>query len=285
MSSQVDLFHRVSGEVSRRITERYSTSFSLAIRLLGTSIRQDIYNIYGFVRVADEIVDSFHNFPKEYLLDRFEEDMYHALATGISVNPVLNSFQHTVNTYKIDLQLIKDFMASMRLDLSKQTYSDTEYKQYIYGSADVVGLMCLKVFVHGDEEAYQKLKSTAMCLGSAFQKVNFLRDMNNDYADLQRSYFPGFQPQKMTKQDKELIIADVRNDFREARKGIRQLPDCARLGVLTAYRYYYKLLCRLERVTPEELTTGRIRVPDIKKLFIIFTSYMIYKFSVNEKTW
>ncbi len=285
MNSQVDLFHGVSGEISRRITERYSTSFSLAIRLLGSDIRQDIYNIYGFVRVADEIVDSFHNFPKEYLLDRFEEDMYYALETGISVNPVLNSFQYTVNKYKIDLQLIKDFMASMRLDLTKQNYSENEYKAYIYGSADVVGLMCLKVFVQGDEGAYQKLKSTAMCLGSAFQKVNFLRDMNNDYADLQRSYFPGFQPQSMTREDKELIIADVRNDFREARKGIRQLPDCARLGVLTAYRYYYKLLCRLERVTPEQLQTGRIRVPDLKKLFIIFTSYMIYKFSVNEKAW
>ncbi|MDQ3016177.1 MAG: phytoene/squalene synthase family protein [Bacteroidota bacterium] len=285
MSGQLDLFNIVSGEVSRKITERYSTSFSLAIRLLDISIRQDIYNIYGFVRLADEIVDTFHDYPKVYLLDRFEEDMYHALECGISVNPVLHSFQHTVNKYNIDRQLIMDFMASMRLDLTKQLYNDQEYKDYIYGSADVVGLMCLKVFVHGDESEYQKLRPSAMSLGSAFQKVNFLRDLKNDYADLSRSYFPGITPHRMTGKDKALIIEDVKRDFQEARKGIRELPNCARLGVLTAYRYYHKLLCRLERVTPEEMKAGRIRVPDIRKLIIIATSYMIYKFSVNEKAW
>lgn len=279
MSTQFDLFHQLSAEFSRRVTEKYSTSFSIAVKLLSPSIRQDIYNIYGFVRFADEIVDTFHDFPKEQLLNRFEKDVFLAISSGISLNPILNSFQKTKRKYNIDDELIHAFLSSMRLDLNKQTYSEQEYRNYIYGSADAVGLMCLKVFVNGDDDEYQKLKAPAMALGSAFQKVNFLRDMNADVTELNRNYFPGMNLTHMTSSDKHKIIEDVKKDFRQAREGIRQLPDSCRLGVMTAYQYYMKLLSRLERVTPEEIKTQRIRVPDFKKIFIIASSYMSYKFS------
>lgn len=285
MNTQLDLFHHVSGDFSRMLTKKYSTSFSLAIRLLSPEIRQDIYNIYGFVRLADEIVDTFHDFPKEYLLNRLEEDVAHAIHTGISYNPALNSFQKTVRRYDISKVLIDDFLLSMRKDLYKQTYDEEGYRNYIYGSADVVGLMCLKVFVSGDETEYQKLRPMAMCLGSAFQKVNFLRDFNADLVTLNRSYFPGLQNGKMTSVVKARIIEDIKNDFSEARKGIRLLPHTARLGVLTAYRYYMKLLYRLEQVPTEEIQHRRVRVPDLKKLFIIATSYIIYKLSLKEEAW
>lgn len=284
MNTQLDLFHHVSGDFSRMLTKKYSTSFSLAIRLLAPGIRQDIYNIYGFVRMADEIVDTFHDYPKEYLLNRLEEDTYHAITNGISVNPALNSFQKTVRKYNITNDLIDDFLSSMRKDLYKQQYGENEYRDYIYGSADVVGLMCLKVFVNGDQQQYEQLKPMAMSLGSAFQKVNFLRDFKSDVTDLERSYFPGLDGH-MTSGDKLNIIEDVKKDFREARKGIRLLPKTARLGVLTAYRYYIKLLCSLERMPTEEMQNKRVRVPDIKKLFIIATSYFIYKFSLKEEAW
>lgn len=284
MSSQLDLFHHVSCDFSRMMTKKYSTSFSLAIRLLAPGIRQDIYNIYGFVRMADEIVDTFHDFPKEYLLNRLEEDVAHAITNGISVNPALNSFQKTVRRYNITKDLIDSFLLSMRLDLHKQTYVEDEYRNYIYGSADVVGLMCLKVFVNGDEAEYEKLKPMAMSLGSAFQKVNFLRDFNADVTELDRSYFPGLNG-RMSAMDKVKIIEDVKKDFREARIGIKLLPNSARLGVLTAYRYYMKLLHQLEQVPMEEIQSRRVRVPDLKKLFIIATSYLIYKFSLKEEAW
>jgi phytoene synthase len=285
MNTQLDLFHHLSGEYSRSLTKKYSTSFSLAIKLLAPSIRQDIYNIYGFVRIADEIVDTFHDYPKEYLLNRLEEDVYHAITTGISVHPALNSFQKTVRKYNIPKSLIDDFLASMRRDLYKQSYTDEEYRTYIYGSADVVGLMCLKVFVNGDDHAYEKLKPMAMSLGSAFQKVNFLRDFNTDVDELQRNYFPGVQSGRMTAADKAKIIDDIKNDFRDARLGIKLLPNTARLGVLTAYRYYHKLLSRLEKVSSDDIMKQRVRLPDIKKVIIIATSYLIYKFAVKEEAW
>ncbi|MGB4846946.1 MAG: phytoene/squalene synthase family protein [Saprospiraceae bacterium] len=285
MNTQLDLFHKVSSDFSRLLTRKYSTSFSLAIRLLAPGIRQDIYNIYGFVRMADEIVDTFHDYPKEYLLNRLEEDVFHAITNGISVNPALNSFQKTVRRYNITKDLIDSFLFSMRLDLQKQTYGEDEYRNYIYGSADVVGLMCLKVFVDGNDDQYEKLKPMAMCLGSAFQKVNFLRDFNMDVNLLDRSYFPGVQEGRMSSIDKAKIIEDVKNDFREARKGIKLLPNTARLGVLTAYRYYMKLLHRLEKLPTEEIQNQRVRVPDLKKLLIIATSYLIYKFSLKEEAW
>ncbi len=282
MKTQFDLYHDLSSEFSRRLTEKYSTSFSIAVRLLSPSIRQDIYNIYGFVRMADEIVDTFHEFPKEDLLNRFEEDVFHAITYGISLNPVLHSFQKTKRKYRIGDELIHAFLSSMRMDLNKQDYSDEEYRAYIYGSADVVGLMCLQVFVNGDDAEYAKLKESAMRLGSAFQKVNFLRDVDDDNNDLQRSYFPGINTNQLTSYDKNVIIEDVKNDFREARKGIEMLPDSARLGVMTAYRYYLKLLYRLERISPEEIRSRRIRIPDMKKLFIIATTYLMYKLSFKE---
>jgi phytoene/squalene synthetase len=285
MPGQIDLYHGLSGEFSRRITEKYSTSFSLAIRLLSPRIRQDIYNIYGFVRLADEIVDTFHDFPKEELFDRFETDVHLALQQGISVNPVLNSFQRTARRYNIHTSLVEDFLKSMRSDLHKQTYSPGELREYIYGSADVVGLMCLKVFVDGDEMSYLRLKPAAMRLGSAFQKVNFLRDLRDDMQELGRTYFPGMQHLKVTRREKERIIAEVRQDFKEAREGIRGLPSCAKLGVMTAYRYYLKLLSRLESMSPEDLKARRARVPDFIKIMIIVTTYLMYKFSLTRQSW
>lgn len=282
---QIDLFHKLSHDFSRRLTEKYSTSFSIAVKLLSPSIRQDIYNIYGFVRVADEIVDTFHQYPKEELLDRFENDVFHAITYGISTNPVLNSFQETKRKYRIEDELIHDFLASMRMDLHKQTYNEREYQQYIYGSADAVGLMCLKVFVNGDDQEYEKLKASAMRLGSAFQKVNFLRDLTNDLEELNRNYFPGVSTQLMTTTDKARILEEIRQDFKIARKGIKLLPHSSRLGVMIAYRYYFKLLRRLERVSPEQIKSQRIRIPDFKKLFIIVTSYMMYKLSIREEAW
>lgn len=282
---QIDLFHNLSNDFSRRLTEKYSTSFSIAVKLLSPAIRQDIYNIYGFVRIADEIVDTFHDYPKEDLLDRFENDVFHAITYGISTNPVLNSFQQTKRKYRIEDELIHDFLSSMRMDLHKQSYNEKEYHQYIYGSADAVGLMCLKVFVNGDDQEYEKLKASAMRLGSAFQKVNFLRDMNADQEELNRNYFPGLNTSQMTTSDRTKILDEIKLDFSIARKGIQLLPHSSRLGVMIAYRYYYKLLRRLERVSLEQIKSQRIRIPDFKKIFIIVTSYMMYKLSIREEAW
>lgn len=279
MQPQVDMYHQLSRQYCRHVTQRYSTSFSLAIRLLSPSIRQDIYNIYGFVRIADEIVDSFHGYPKEKLLTRFEEDVYQAMKDGISMNPVINSFQQTASKYQMPMELVKSFLDSMRKDLHKQTYTEDEYHDYIYGSADVVGLMCLRVFVNGDDARYEYLRHPAMKLGSAFQKVNFLRDMKDDIEVLQRTYFPGVDPDNMTDEQKAGIIQEVRKDLREAYDGIRQLPSCARLGVSIAYRYYKNLLDKIEKTTLEELRTNRVRIPNRNKLLIIASSYIQYKMS------
>ena len=249
----------------------------MATRLLKRSIRQDIYNIYGFVRFADEIVDTFHNYPKEDLLNRFENELYFSINQKISLNPILNSFQKTVNKYNIDLNLIKAFLKSMRWDLEKKVYeSDNEYKEYIYGSADVVGLMCLTVFVKGDDEKYSELKSAAMSLGSAFQKVNFLRDLNLDFENLNRTYFPGVDVEKFDEKSKNIIIVDIENDFKLALKGIIKLPNDARFGVYTAFKYYHKLLVKLKKTPSLNIKKSRVRVSNYQKFIVLIGSYFRY---------
>tara|TARA_Y100000996_G_scaffold224274_1_gene176412 strand:- start:558 stop:1397 length:840 start_codon:yes stop_codon:yes gene_type:complete len=272
-----EIFDSISEDLSKVVTEKYSTSFSMATRLIHGSIRQDIYNIYGFVRVADEIVDTFHQYPKKKILDRFEEDVYMAIKQKISINPILNSFQNTVNKYKIDVKLIEAFLQSMRWDLNKKIYSnDKDYKKYIYGSADAVGLMCLKIFVKGDEDLYEKLKKYAMSLGSAFQKVNFLRDINMDFEVLDRTYFPGLDVNKFDEKSKKNIIDDIEKDFNIALKGIVMLPIEARFGVYIAYKYYIKLLEKLKKTPSLEIKDSRIRVPNYQKAFILLNCYFKY---------
>ena len=274
------LYDVVSYECSKLVTNRYSTSFSLGTRLLDSSIRTDIYNIYGFVRFADEIVDSFHEFNKEKLLNRFEEDLMHAIKYKISLNPILNSFQFTVNDKKIDLELIQAFLESMRMDLNKNNYKTKgEYQKYIYGSADVVGLMCLKVFVNGDTSKYQKLKPYAMSLGSAFQKVNFLRDLNADFENLERTYFPNLNVSSFDEKTKDKIINEIETDFDNAVKGIFLLPESSRLGVYIAYKYYNKLLLKLKNTPSKKIQSARIRVPNYQKMGVLAQSFL--RFHLN----
>ncbi len=275
------LFDEVSFVCSREVTQRYSTSFSLATKMLDPSIRNDIYNIYGFVRFADEIVDTFHNYKKEELFNRFEESLDKALDDKISLNPILNAFQHTYHAYGIDRALVDAFMRSMRWDLHKKTYlTEEDYKAYIYGSADVVGLMCLKVFVKGNDEQYHQLKDAAMALGSAFQKVNFLRDLKDDYEDLSRSYFPNINLRKFSEDDKMNIIQEIEDDFKKGLNGIFQLPNTARFGVYTAYKYYHKLLQKLKRTPSSNIRQTRIRVPNYQKMSVLARSYVNYRFNL-----
>lgn len=275
------LFDDVSAKSSKIVTKTYSTSFSLATRMLSNSIRQDIYNIYGFVRFADEIVDSFHDYNKEELFNKFEEDLELALEHKISLNPILNSFQHTYHSYNIDKALVNAFMKSMRMDLHKFNYTTVEdYKDYIYGSADVVGLMCLKVFVKGDEKKYEDLKDMAMSLGSAFQKVNFLRDLKADYDELNRSYFPDTDLSNLNEHSKQEIIQDIENDFASGLKGIKKLPIEAKFGVFMAYRYYRQLLKKLKRVPALEIKSTRVRVPNYKKIELLTRSYVKYQLNL-----
>lgn len=274
-----ELFDIVSNASSKKVTQTYSTSFSLATRLLAPSIRQDIYNIYGFVRLADEIVDSFHDYDKEKLFTRFEEELELALEDKISLNPILNAFQHSVHKYNIKLDLIRTFLASMRQDLTKSEYiTEEEFDDYIYGSADVVGLMCLQVFVKGDESQYAALKESAMNLGSAFQKVNFLRDLKEDQELLNRSYFPNINIDSLDEASKEKIISEIEDNFEKAYEGILRLPKEARLGVYVAYKYYRSLLKRLKRTPAAKIKTARIRVPNVVKLGLLTRSYVSYRF-------
>ena len=275
------LFDSISSESSKIITKKYSTSFSIAVNLLSPNIREAIYNIYGFVRVADEIVDSFEEYPKEELLDRFEQEYRYSLKVGISTNPVINAFQGTVSKYHIDYALVESFLKSMRTDLEKQNYNNQkEIDDYIYGSADVVGLMCLKVFVQGDEERYNNLKESAMKLGSAFQKVNFLRDLNEDYENLNRSYFPNINPNNFTEADKARVLLEINNDFEEAYKGIIKLPKEAKLAVYVAYKYYFNLLQKIERTPSKTLKEKRIRVSNPKKMALLVESYFNFKLNL-----
>jgi len=266
----ISLYHAVSRECSEAITRRYSTSFSSAIRLLHTDLRSPIYGIYGFVRVADEIVDTFHDWDKATLLDEFKADTWRAVERGLSTNPVLHAFAEVVTRYRIPHDLIEAFLHSMTLDLHKTVYGTvTELDEYIYGSAEVVGLMCLCVFVEGDTAKYEDLKSSARRLGAAFQKVNFLRDIQADYEGLARTYFPGFDFHHFTGTDKQRIEADIEEDFAAALAGIRRLPLKARFGVYTAYRYYRSLFQKICCLQPEEVLRRRVRVPDGQKLMIL----------------
>lgn len=275
------LFDIVSRQCTKTVTDAYSTSFSMAAKMLANSIRQDIYNIYGFVRFADEIVDSFHEYDQEILFNRFEADLEFALQDKISLNPILNAFQETYHRYNFDKELVESFMKSMRLDLHKSDYlTEADYKMYIYGSADVVGLMCLKVFVKGDIQKYDHLKESAMRLGSAFQKVNFLRDLKADHEVLKRSYFPNTNFNQLDEASKKHIIADIESDFAAGLKGIRQLPIEAKFGVFMAYRYYYQLLEKLKNTPAPDIKLARIRVPNYKKLAILTRSYVKYQLNL-----
>lgn len=276
-----EIFDTVSLQCSRMVTRSYSTSFSTATQMLAPSIRQDIHNIYGFVRFADEIVDSFHDYDKKKLFERFEEDLELALKDKISLNPILNSFQHTYHRYDISKDLVNSFMKSMRLDLTKSEYlTDADYKEYIYGSADVVGLMCLKVFVNGDQQEYLKLRESAMSLGSAFQKVNFLRDLKADFEELSRSYFPNTNLAQLDEVSKTKIIDEIEADFARGLSGIHQLPVEAKFGVYTAYRYYRKLLSKLKSTPSVDIKNTRIRVPNYVKASLLARSYVKYRLNL-----
>ncbi|MBR9915656.1 MAG: phytoene/squalene synthase family protein [Algicola sp.] len=275
------IYDTVSRKCSKAVTKSYSTSFSLATKMLSDNIRQDIYNIYGFVRFADEIVDSFHDYDKPFLFNKFSDDLELALEHKISLNPILNSFQETYYKFNIDRALVDAFMASMHMDLHKKNYlTEDEYKAYIYGSADVVGLMCLKVFVKGDQEKYDTLKDSAMSLGSAFQKVNFLRDLKADFEDLSRTYFPNTDLNHLNEASKQAIISDIENDFAKGLVGIKKLPIEAKFGVFMAYRYYHQLLKKLKKTPALEIKSTRIRVPNYKKFELLTRSYVKYQLNL-----
>ena len=269
-----EIFDSVSFEVSELTTKRYSTSFSLGISFLSKEIQRPIYSLYGFVRLADEIVDSFHDYPKEKMLTDFRAQTFQAIEEGISINPVLNSFQWAVNKYRISHDLITTFLDSMEMDLRKSDYDEIGYKNYILGSAEVVGLMCLKIFVHGDEEEYERLKPAAMKLGSAFQKINFLRDLKADYHELGRTYFPGIDMKEFDSTIKKEIEKDIEEDFRLGYEGIKQLPKNSRFGVYMAYIYYYKLFAKIKGLEAQRILNERIRIPNGKKYRLFVSSYL-----------
>ena len=276
-----ELFDKISEECSKNVTKSYSTSFSLATKMLSSNIRQDIYNIYGFVRFADEIVDTFHSYNKKELFSRFVDDLNYSLIEGISLNPILNSFQKTVNKYNIDKSLIDAFLKSMEQDLEKKKYKSLkEYKDYIYGSADVVGLMCLKVFVGGNNDDFNRLKPYAMSLGSAFQKVNFLRYLNDDYKKLNRIYFPGIDYKTFNEDAKNNIMIDIEKDFSKALKGIYMLPNNSKFGVYAAYKYYKRLLRKLDRASYLQIKSKRVRVPNYQKVDVLDRSYVRYRLNI-----
>lgn len=274
------LFDDISYASSRITTKTYSTSFSFGILVLHKSLRQSIYNIYGFVRFADEIVDTFHEYDKHILFNKFKDDTFCAIANKISLNPILNSFQETVNTYSIDLSLINHFLDSMEMDLRERRYNKESYNDYIHGSAEVVGLMCLKTFVNGNEKLYNKLKPSAMSLGSAFQKINFLRDANVDYSLLGRSYFPGVQLDNFTQSDKINIEKDIEKDFKDALVGIQMLPSSSRGGVYLSYLYYYHLFKKVKRLSPSKILEERIRIPNLEKMILMFKASFKNQFNL-----
>ncbi|UYW02476.1 phytoene/squalene synthase family protein [Flavobacterium agricola] len=271
------LFDELSYSVSKITTQKYSTSFSLGILALKPNIRNAIYSIYGYVRLADEIVDSFHGYNKEKLLSRLKKETEHAIEEKISLNPILQSFQETVNKYQIDYALINQFLHSMEMDLNKIEYNSELYKEYIFGSAEVVGLMCLQVFVEGDKNQYQELKPYAMKLGSAFQKINFLRDLKEDYQLLGRSYFPNLNMAVFDNSVKYKIEREIEDEFNEALIGIKKLPNSSRFGVYLAYKYYISLFNKIKKKTSNQILNQRTRVPNFIKIFVAFKSYVRYK--------
>ncbi|HKP31765.1 MAG TPA: phytoene/squalene synthase family protein [Chitinophagaceae bacterium] len=265
----MQLFHELAQECSRNTTEKYSTSFASAIKLLHVDLRQPVYNIYGFVRFADEIVDTFHGYDKALLLQQFRDETFQAIERGISLNPVLHSFQLTVNEFQVDHRLIHAFFDSMEMDLKKQQYSRSTFTEYIYGSAEVVGLMCLYVFCEGDNKLYEELKDHARSLGAAFQKVNFLRDVKADVHELDREYFPGVDFTNFTCSMKREIEIDIARDFEQAYKGILMLPWKARFGVYVAYKYYLSLFRKIQKVQPSKIMEARVRIPNYRKAMIL----------------
>jgi phytoene/squalene synthetase len=268
------LFDKISTKTSKLVTRQYSTSFSLGIRFLNKNFQEPIYGIYGFVRLADEIVDSFHQYDKKTLLEEFKKDTYLSIERGISLNPVLNSFQEVVNTFKIDHELIAAFLKSMEMDLEKKEYTEEGYKEYILGSAEVVGLMCLRVFTEGNNNLYQELKPYAMALGSAFQKINFLRDLNADYVGMGRMYFPNLNMSELNEKVKEEIEIDIEVDFDKGLQGIKKLPKKARLGVYVAYIYYRTLFNKIKKVNSQKILEERIRIPNPQKVMLFAGSYV-----------
>jgi len=266
------LYDKTCKECAQLITNRYSTSFSMGIRVFEKKLRAPIYAIYGFVRFADEIVDTFHQHDKAYLLDKFRKDTYEAIEQGISLNPVLHAFQEVVKLYNIERELIDAFLDSMEMDLHFQNYEDALYQQYIYGSAEVVGLMCLRVFCEGDTANYDRLKPNARSLGAAFQKINFLRDMKSDFDDRGRVYFPGVDFATFSQEDKDLIEADIKKDFDAAYQGIIRLPKGAKFGVYLAYIYYLNLFKKIKQSPATRVVNERIRVTDRRKVFLLFKS-------------
>ena len=265
----ISLFHKVSHQCSKICTEGYSTSFSSAIRMLHADLRMPVYDIYGFVRFADEIVDTFHEFDKHSLLAEFKKETYEAIERGISLNPILHSFQITVNKYNIDHALIEAFFNSMEMDLCEKEYDAACYSTYIYGSAEVVGLMCLYVFCNGDEVEYEKLKPSAQSLGAAFQKINFLRDLKADHEQLNRTYFPGVNFKKFTEGEKRIIEEDIASDLKKAYEGILMLPVKARFGVYVAYKYYRTLFRKIQQAQPQLLLENRVRISNTFKAVIL----------------
>ncbi len=268
----LQLFHNTCFECSSLITRRYSTSFSMGIRLFHKRFRAPICGIYGFVRFADEIVDTFHEYPKEDLLKRFREDTYRAIDEGISLNPVLHSFQQVVHRYGIGNDLIEAFLCSMEMDLTNATYDNGSYDAYIYGSAEVVGLMCLRVFCEGDTARYEQLKAPARSLGAAFQKINFLRDIKSDFDERGRIYFPGVDFSRFTNEDKRNIESDIKADFDAALDGIRRLPDGSRFGVYLAYKYYTHLFKKIRNAPAQRVAQERFRLSDKRKVYLLFSS-------------
>lgn len=281
MMDSKQLFDDTALECSKLITQRYSTSFTLGIKTLCKDLHKPIYGIYGFVRYADEIVDTFHDKDKKRLLEKFRQDTYTAIEEGISMNPVLHGFQLIVNKYHIETELIEAFLKSMAMDLDFATYNDSKYKEYIYGSAEVVGLMCLRVFCNGNKEKYEQLKYAACKLGSAFQKVNFLRDLKSDFEDRGRVYFPGVDFKTFNTTVKSEIESDIEKDFDEALIGINQLPRGAKLGVKIAYLYYLKLFYKIKSLSPETITQRRIRIPNTRKFALLIGTYFGYKVGWN----
>lgn len=280
MSINLRLFNEIAQDTARRVTERYSTSFSCATRLFPPEIRQHIYNIYGFVRFADEIVDTFHAYDKATLMAKFERDYRHALEEGISLNLILQAFCLTQRAFDIPQDLVDAFLHSMKMDLDIKELNEQCYKEYIYGSAEVVGLMCLNIFVQGDPEQYEKLKPYARSLGAAFQKINFLRDISADYNDLNRTYFPGVNFREFSERDKQSIEQDIAADFRHALEGIRMLPASSQKAVYMAYKYYINLFRKIKKCSPETLMKQRIRVSNARKAYLYGEMILLRNFSI-----
>ena len=276
----MQLYHSVCSSISKQITLSYSTSFSLGIKAMDKKYHEPIYCIYGFVRLADEIVDTFHEYPKEALFQQYKEQTWQAIREGISTNPVLHSFQAIVNKYHIDQELIEAFLHSMEMDLKQKTHTNQSISEYIYGSAKVVGMMCLRIFYANDDNQYNALKPAALKMGEAFQKVNFLRDIGNDFNDMGRTYFPDVDFNNFTQKDKEKIITSIRDDFEEAYKGVKLLHRDVQLGVYLAYNYYLELLRKIEQTKPEMLIHKRLSVAGKRKFTIAFNSWMRYKLNM-----